>query len=92
MSKYDKYDLRRMQGKHVAEHLAGKKMFRISCCGRFLDLERTQSIPETNKIPFARVSFVLRCMKCERELEVEVCANTTAPVEEVIAHLVEERE
>jgi len=64
-----------LEPQQCAEHLVGKVLFRVLCCGSHLSLEDTRSTPGGPACSVGRVIFILKCPVCHRQLDVEVASQ-----------------
>lgn len=51
--------------------IVGRRVFRIRCCGDFMEQEAVFSLLPNEEIDFGRSLVVLQCSVCHREIDVE---------------------
>ena len=65
--------------------IVGRKVFRIRCCGGFLEQKAVFTLLPNEEIDFGRSLLVLSCPECQREIDVEFFVGR--PTRDAINHL-----
>lgn len=63
--------------KMTALSIVGRKVFRIRCCGDFLEQKTIYSILPNEEVNFSRSLLVLECPVCHRQIDVEFFMGLT---------------